>query len=424
MKKMNRKLLFIGSSNDTKCALDYCKKMGVYTIVTDYIPYENSFAKQNADEYWMIDIKDIDELEKKCLENKINGVYAGNSELCLDYTRLLAKKLNLPFYASNEGWEAARNKAFFKECCEKEGLDVPHSYDISKILNNNLSQINYPLIVKPADSCASRGLSVVKNYRELLTAYDKAKNYSQTNKILVEDYIDGDEFEPIYYIVNGTPHLIGLYNMYKTEINGRQNHIFVTNSPYLKEFYLNNIDKKIRKLLKQLNCKDGMVFVQMIYKDKKCYLLEFGYRIDGVGWWEVMEKSLGFNAVKMAINYALKTDYYYKFNDYDRMLDKYKNVYGIYFYWANPGKVSTIVGLDKLKEEDGYYIIMNRYKAGDIIKKSDDMCQMAFYIGICALSKNEFINKVAYVNDTLKIIDDTGKDLTIKYNNCVEIWKD
>ena len=71
-----KKLLFIGSLSDTKIAINHCKKLGVYTIVTDYVPYEKSKAKQLADEYWDIDVKDIDALEKKCLENDVTAVYA------------------------------------------------------------------------------------------------------------------------------------------------------------------------------------------------------------------------------------------------------------------------------------------------------------------------------------------------------------
>ena len=64
--KSERKLLFLGCSVGTEEALEYAKETGIYTILTDYNPPEISTLKKVADEYWMTDVADVDELEEKC----------------------------------------------------------------------------------------------------------------------------------------------------------------------------------------------------------------------------------------------------------------------------------------------------------------------------------------------------------------------
>ena len=72
-----KKLLMLGTSYESCEMIKYAKSKGVYTIVTDPREPEKSIAKLVADEYWMINVSDIDLLEKKCKEEKINAVICG-----------------------------------------------------------------------------------------------------------------------------------------------------------------------------------------------------------------------------------------------------------------------------------------------------------------------------------------------------------
>lgn len=58
------KLLLMGVSSDTLYVLQYAKKIGVFTIITDNRPVEVSMEKEMADEYWMIDLKDLNAWKK------------------------------------------------------------------------------------------------------------------------------------------------------------------------------------------------------------------------------------------------------------------------------------------------------------------------------------------------------------------------
>ncbi len=77
------KLLMLGTSLASEEMIEYAKSQGVYTIVTDPRPPEESTAKLIANEYWMINTIDFDTLENKCREEGVTAVICGVSETCL-----------------------------------------------------------------------------------------------------------------------------------------------------------------------------------------------------------------------------------------------------------------------------------------------------------------------------------------------------
>ena len=107
---------------------EYAKSKNVYTIATDFFSPEIKKEKKAADEYWMIDVADFEALKMRCIEEGVTNIYAGNHEFCLDQCKRLCQELGFPFYASDAGWTAARDKGLYKEECRKAGLLTPRQY--------------------------------------------------------------------------------------------------------------------------------------------------------------------------------------------------------------------------------------------------------------------------------------------------------
>lgn len=405
---MKDKLLFMGASSDTFCALEHCRKMGVYTIVTDYLPYEKSKAKQLADEYWMIDLKDTDTLEKKCREEKITGVYAGNNEFCLDQTRLLAKRLGMPFYASDVAWKATRDKLAFKEHCLAVGLDAPKLYKLKKPFDpEQLRQIQYPVIVKPTDACASLGLTRCDNEEELIKAWDFALQYSASSEVVVEEYVQGLEIAPAHFIVNGKVQFTSFDTiLYGNRENG--NNMLVTIFPSkLQEEYLRQCKDKVQALCDRLGSPFGNFYFEVIYANNKFYFLELIHRVDGVGIWSLTQRMQGFNVIKRMVNYALG----YPEPPLEEP-EKDANVGGVYFYWAKPGKIGKITGREEVKSMPGMELILDRYKVGDTIQSTGSMYGMAFYFSLVAKDREQFVERLKAITSVLKVFDEDGNELT------------
>lgn len=95
---MGKKLLILGGAGVHCKVVNAAKELGVYTIVTDYLPLGESPAKQISDEAWQIDIMDIDRITEKCHAEKVDGVLA----FCLDPAQIpyqrICERLGVPCY--------------------------------------------------------------------------------------------------------------------------------------------------------------------------------------------------------------------------------------------------------------------------------------------------------------------------------------
>ena len=60
--------------------------------------------------------------------------------------------------------------------------------------SRNVSFSSFPCIVKPIDSSASRGVSIAENPDDLRNAIDYAFDFSKSETVLVEQFIEGREF--------------------------------------------------------------------------------------------------------------------------------------------------------------------------------------------------------------------------------------
>lgn len=413
---MQEKLLLLGIDSSTKYAIEYARSIGVTTVITDYNSVEKNSIKQMADEAWMIDVKDIDLLEKRCCSEKITGVYAGNHEYCLDKAQELAKRLELPFYASDEGWTCARDKENFKEQCSRVGIDTPKRFILSQSFRaEELERIHYPVIVKPSDSCAQQGLSLCYEEKELKDAYELALQFSETGNVIVEDYIDGDEICAHYYVDNGKIILTHINDDITMPVNDKQNFTLILNYSRYYQEYLDKVSKKVELLIQNLKCKNGVIFLQAIYKNGKFYFLEFAYRFDGIGQWITTKPSFGFSSVELMVNLALGRECPI---DWKKDVDltpegKYS---ATYLYWSKPGKIAEITGIDKTQELSGVELIFQRFHEGEEILKTDNMYQVAFEIGIIASDKEDMINKISDVNQFLHLYDENRRDLLIPFD--------
>lgn len=59
--------MFLGVEPSTELALQYTKKTGVYTVISDFRFEDSDPVKKLADEVWKIDLKDMERLESVCL---------------------------------------------------------------------------------------------------------------------------------------------------------------------------------------------------------------------------------------------------------------------------------------------------------------------------------------------------------------------
>lgn len=111
----------------------------------------------------------------------------------------LLERFAVPYTGSNSITSAVgMNKHIGKKIFEREGLHTPlhivldpKTDDIETAVDKISKEFPLPMIVKPASSGSSMGISIVSSVDALKDAVDYALEYS--DKVLIEEYISGRE---------------------------------------------------------------------------------------------------------------------------------------------------------------------------------------------------------------------------------------
>lgn len=296
-----KKLLILVGGPNMISLVKRAQQFGVYTIVTDYYNTEVSPAKKMADEYWDISWSDLDTLEQKCRESRIDGITTGYSETPLEMCIKLCDRLGLPCYCTQEQLKFTSDKILFKEVCRKNGVPTVKEY-------MSVDEVDqFPVIVKPVDRAGSIGVSVANNRTELQLAYNYALEMSYSKHVIIEKYIDGTKIDVYYAIQEGKITLLSSDDVINASDNGLKR---VVQSSWLfpsriHKQIIKEVDFSLRKMIKYLGIHNGYIFFSGFEDHGNLMFFEAGFRLCGGHIYQYLEKKGMVNSQDIFIFYAL-----------------------------------------------------------------------------------------------------------------------
>ena len=315
-----KKLAIIGASYLQLPLVIKAKEMGIETHCFAWP--EGSVCKEIADFFYPISILEKDEILKKCIEIKINGITTIATDMAVPSISYVAKKMNL---ISNSFVSSlvSTNKWYMRLAFKKGNCSIPKfiEADNSEV---NIEGFNFPLIVKPVDRSGSRGVIKVMFENELSEAINYAITESFSKKAIIEEYIEGDEVsvESISWkgehvilaitdkITTGPPHYVELAHHQPSALP--------------KEIQ-DKIKTETIKCLNALEVNFGAGHSEFkITSNGEVYIIEVGARMGGdfIGS-HLVELSTGYDFLKGVIDIAL--------GKYESPILKINNFSGVFF---------------------------------------------------------------------------------------------
>lgn len=413
---MDKKILFLGGSIYFKDAAEYAKECGYYLIVTDMNDSKKAVAKQIADETYSISTIDFESLLQLCKDKKVDGIYAGASEVNIPIAIRLCEELGLPYYANMSQWKMSTNKDIFKQKCIESGIKVAKVYSLEDIDVEN--KIHYPVVTKPVDNNGSTGISICSNKEELKKGYEKAVSNSKTQKVLIEEYIPSDSVIIHYTAQNGCIKFTGLSDKKSRKINNDAAPVMAIQfipSKY-EDKYLENVNEKAISMLEKEGISYGAVWIEAFYHEGEFIFNEIGFRYGGSLTYYPIEYFYGINQMHLLINHSVGNKDLYE--DFENV--KMKNIgklYSILPFQIMPCKIKEIVGLDKLMEIEGIYRFVQSHTVGDEIFSTGTTSQVFGYLHVIGDSEEEINSIIAKAKDTLKVYNELNENMLFN------IWK-
>lgn len=215
MKKQKR-LLLLGGIRYLLPVIKAAHELGYYVITADYLP--NNVAHKYSDEYVNVSIVDKEAVLKVAKEKQIDGIMSFGVDPGVVAASYVQNQLGLPSFGPFESVEILQNKDKFRAFLRDNGFNVPKAKGFATMEEalSDLSWYEYPVIVKPTDSCGSKGVSRVDNEKELKPALETAFQHSIKGSIIVEEFLEkvGCSSDTDCFSVDGTLKFVNYNSQY------------------------------------------------------------------------------------------------------------------------------------------------------------------------------------------------------------------
>lgn len=306
MNENSKNLAIIGASYLQLPLIRKAREMGYTAHVFAW--KANDPGETEADYFYPISIVEKEKILEECRKIGICGICSIASDLAMLTVNYVAEKLELPANSA-ECTKISTNKYEMRQAFARHNVPscqsqlIADEEDLRQILEEDLS---FPKIVKPTDRSGSRGIFLVHTAQELSDAVQEAVRCSFEKKVLVEDYIEGEEYSVEYISQNGKHHLLAVTQKLTTGAP----HFIETghNEPSgLDERMIGRVSEVIEQALDALQITTGASHSEIrIDEQENIRIIEIGGRMGGdcIGS-HLVEHSTGYDYVRMVIECAV-----------------------------------------------------------------------------------------------------------------------
>lgn len=382
MKEEEKKsVLILGAGLMQRPSIEAAKELGYETIVLDANP--NAVCVPFADKFVQIDLKDREKISEfaKAQGSSLKGIFTAGT----DFSASVSYAAGACGLAGHkfEACVNASNKVKMRECFEKDGVPSPAFQSLERnqitqfVMNSESQNLEFPKVVKPVDNMGARGCRMIRSFSEMIPALENAVHSSRQGTVILEDYMEGDEYSIDALIYKGTMTITGFADRH------------IKFPPYFIETghtMSSTVSKKMRneliacfaKACKSLGLTCGAAKADIKYTKNGPMIGEVAARLSGgymSGW--TYPYASGLNLTKEALLIALgkkpdaliasRVELNIKDAPY-KMYEVETNSTSAERAWISiPGKIKKVYGLEKAQAGEFVKNVLPRCAAGDVV---------------------------------------------------------
>jgi biotin carboxylase len=279
-----KKIMLLGGSAQQVIAIDTAKRMGLFTILCDYLP--DNPGQFHADKFYQVSTTDIDAVLAISRAEKIDYIIAYASDPAAPTAAYVAEQMGLP----TNPYESVRilcNKDLFRGFLKEHGFSTPSAMGFSDMESalGRRNELSFPVIIKPVDSSGSKGVTVLRDANGFEEAVEFAFSFSRSKRIIIEEYIEkrhpyligGDIF-----VSGGKVVQWGLMNCHRDSSVNPLVPVGKSYPPLVDERDLISVKNTLQRLVDELGIQFGAMNVEVIVDAKgRVFLVDIGPRSGG-----------------------------------------------------------------------------------------------------------------------------------------------
>lgn len=397
------KALVLAGSCPQVILLGFLKERGIETVLLDN--NEHAVARPYADKFIKVNILDAEAIKQIAIEEKADFLITVCADQVLITVAKVSEELGLPCYIDYKTSCDVSDKSLMKDIFHR--FDIPTSKNsfMDTLDMDKVNEMQFPLVVKPADGYSSKGVRKATNLEELKQFFAEAAAISRSGVVIVEEFVEGAELTVDFQVIDGVAHLLSASNTEKVDYKDR----FLAFRTRFPAAVSPETTERIRvigqKIADAFGLKNTPMLVQLLTDDKRESVLEFCARNGGGAKYLLLKRASGFDPIDGVIRLTLgekvelgeiKPEHTYITNE---------------FLYAYPGTFDHLEGFEELKKE-GILEEYWQYKwQGAQISNAATSSDRVASITIAADTFEEMVEKHNKAAATIKLIDNTGKDI-------------
>lgn len=189
-------VLIFGVGPLQESIINRAKLMGLYTVGID--PATDAVCRERVDAFEIVGGQDYEGTCAVIEKYGIDAIVTAATDKPLVMMARMAEKYHFPFY-SVETAQWSTDKFQMKQRFMKGGVPCAKGRLVKSAAE--VEDFEYPVIIKPRDNSGSRGVKLCRSKEELEVSMGEALEVSHLDTVLVEEFIEGQEYsiEALHY---------------------------------------------------------------------------------------------------------------------------------------------------------------------------------------------------------------------------------
>lgn len=300
-----KRILVLAGGSDQADLMDLLRQKfpGCYIVLADMA--QKVLAASHADKHLLISTMDFDAVKQAAIDERVDCIMTACGDQPLITMATISEELGMPCYLTKDEALSMTNKLHMKKIMVENGIPTSKFLTVTDV-NDDISELKYPLMVKPADCNGSLGVRKANNHDQFVEYFLQAQKYSFSHSAIVEEFKEGKEVGIDCYALNGKAQLLMMGEVRKKKIGDSVLLIYQTYIPAdISQKAKENLQKVADDITKVFKLDNTPILIQTLVNGNDVSVIEFAPRIGGASKHRTVTLKTGFDILKANIDAML-----------------------------------------------------------------------------------------------------------------------
>jgi biotin carboxylase len=324
---------------------------------------------------------------------------------------LVSEELDLPYFLSSAQARIVTNKKDMKKMFLSEGIPTAPFRLISPDFNDeDLDNLNFPLVIKPLDSQGQRGVLKVNNTAEIRDHMQEVLGYSRECEILAEEYYPSDEITLSGWVYKGDLHIFSITDRVTIENDPYMGVCISHRYPSVFHQDWDELEKMSKKICNAVGLQEGAVYFQILGGERGFLVNEIACRLGGAYEDEFLPELCGADPLELLIDQTTRAHYTWEYPEH-MSVEREGCYLSLQMFFCRHGTIASQGGMEEVLRIPGVGQGRLLLKEGTVIRNRENSTQRAGYFFLYGTSPEEINRKIDRAYEYLKIQDASGHQM-------------